>query len=62
VPIIRKANTINTDELSKVPATANGDGPTLLANAEFDHVAAASSKPGASGGSCCPTRPPRPPQ
>jgi hypothetical protein len=61
MPIIRKANTINTDEPLEVPATANGDGPTLLAKAELDHIAAAGSKPGISGGSGATVDRPRPP-
>ncbi len=49
---IREANASNTAELStaQTPATVNAHGPTPLAGAELDHVAAAGGKGGASGG------------
>jgi hypothetical protein len=48
--IIRKVDPIDTNELSKAPATVDADGPAPIAGAELDRVAAAGGKGGASGG------------
>jgi hypothetical protein len=44
-----------------MPTTACEGGSTLLAEAELDHIAAAGSKPGISGGSGATVDRPRPP-
>jgi hypothetical protein len=53
---------IISQAISRTPTVVGECGPTQLAETELDHVAAAGSKPGTSGGSCCPVldRPPRP--
>jgi hypothetical protein len=58
--IIRKVDPIDTNELSKVPATVDADRPAPLAGADLDYVAAAGGKGGVTGGDVRCRHSPRP--